>query len=338
MTAEYGVESIRRELKKTIVDYVETEYFGKTDELRTRVDKELREDGVLFQEPYFEATPSYPIAEDGIKRCAIPDKAKKSLLAMAESHRGVFSSPYAHQIDALEAFWNGNDVLVSTGTGSGKTECFMWPMISKLSTEACGRPQFGMYTGRTPYPGSKRNCDRGAAYSATLIRDIVELGEEDRKKLADSGRLPEKANLESYAERLKTNKDPWSEDDAELLTRFEMQQHVPDVLVTNYSMLQYMLIRRPENNIWKATSDWLKAQPSEKLLVIIDEAHMYKGAAGGEVALLLRRLAFKLGVGTDRFQFILTSASIPDDDASTNLYVPAMAFLPATVKLRLERA
>ena len=61
----------------------------------------------------------------------------------------------------------------------------------------------------------------------------------------------------------------------------------------------------------------MKAQPSEKLLVIIDEAHMYKGAAGGEVALLLRRLAFKLGVGTDRFQFILTSASIPDDDAST---------------------
>ena len=293
MTAEYGVESIRRELKKTIVDYVETEYFGKTDELRARVDKELREDGVLFQEPYFEATPSYSIAEDGIRRCAIPDKAKKSLLAMAESHRGVFSSPYAHQIDALEAFWNGNDVLVSTGTGSGKTECFMWPMISKLSTEACGcpswkdravrtlilypmnalvadqvarlrkilggasddlmaafapgapkarRPQFGMYTGRTPYPGSKRNCDRDAAYSATLIRDIVELGEEDRKKLADSGRLPEKANLESYAERLKTNKDPWSEDDAELLTRFEMQQHVPDVLVTNYSMLQYMLI------------------------------------------------------------------------------------------------
>ena len=57
MTAEYGVESIRRELKKTIVDYVETEYFGKTDELRARVDKELREDGVLFQEPYFEATP-----------------------------------------------------------------------------------------------------------------------------------------------------------------------------------------------------------------------------------------------------------------------------------------
>lgn len=368
MTAEYGVESIRRELKKTIVDYVETEYFGKTDELRARVDKELRKDGVLFQEPYFEATPSYSIAEDGIKSCAIPDKAKKSLLAMAESHRGVFSSPYAHQIDALEAFWNGNDVLVSTGTGSGKTECFMWPMISKLSTEACGcpswkdravrtlilypmnalvadqvarlrkilggasddlmaafapgaskarRPQFGMYTGRTPYPGSKRNRDRDAAYSATLIRDIIELSEEDRKKLADSGRLPEKANLESYAERLKTNKDPWSEDDAELLTRFEMQQHVPDVLVTNYSMLQYMLIRRPENNIWKATSDWLKAQPSEKLLVIIDEAHMYKGAAGGEVALLLRRLAFKLGVGTNRFQFILTSASIPDDDAST---------------------
>ena len=89
------------------------------------------------------------------------------------------------------------------------------------------------------------------------------------------------------------------------------------ILVTNYSMLQYMLIRSVENDIWSGTSKWLNENPSEKLLVIIDEAHMYKGAAGGEVALLLRRLMHKIGIEPERVQFILTSASIPEDDSST---------------------
>lgn len=82
-------------------------------------------------------------------------------------------------------------------------------------------------------------------------------------------------------------------------------------------MLQYMLIRSVENDIWSGTSKWLNENPSEKLLVIIDEAHMYKGAAGGEVALLLRRLMHKIGIEPERVQFILTSASIPEDDSST---------------------
>ena len=369
MSVENGVESIRRELKKTIVNYVETEYFGKTDELRDRVDDELRRDGTLFQEPYFEATPAYAVAQDGLCGCDIPTPAKNCLLAMASAGRGVFSSPYRHQVDALESFWRGGDALVSTGTGSGKTECFMWPMISKLSMEAmtspeawdhravrvlimypmnalvsdqvgrlrrilggrcddllaawapgresARRPQFGMYTGRTPYPGDKRSSARDKEYAETLNRDILGASFDDQNKLAASGRCPEKADLADYIAKLRMGKDPWSEEDAELLTRFEMQQHVPDILVTNYSMLQYMLIRRPEKQIWSATSAWLRSWPNEKLLIVIDEAHMYKGAAGGEVALLLRRLAFKLGVSMDRFQFILTSASIPEEDGST---------------------
>lgn len=369
MSIENGVESIKRELKKTIVDYVETEYFGKTDELRNRIDAELRKDGTLFQEPYFEATPAYSVAVDGLRDSKIPFTAKRCLLSMADAGRGVFSSPYRHQIDALESYWDGKDVLVSTGTGSGKTECFMWPMISKMSEEAASspsawegravralvmypmnalvadqvgrlrqilgggqddfldawapgccdvrRPQFGMYTGRTPYPGDERSSMRDKEYAETLGRDILCASADDLRKLVESGRCPEKHNLNEYISRLSKGADPWSEEDAELLTRFEMQQHVPDVLVTNYSMLQYMLIRRPEKRIWEATSAWLRSRPEEKLLIVIDEAHMYKGAAGGEVALLLRRLAFKLGVGMDRLQFILTSASIPEDDSST---------------------
>lgn len=369
MAENQGVESVKRELKKTIVDYVETEYFGKTTLLRARCDDELRNSNALFQEPYFEATPAYEVAEDGIEKSAIPQGAKEFLGAMADEGRGVFKAPYAHQIDALEAFWNGEDVLVSTGTGSGKTECFMWPLVSKLAEEAINnrqswqeravralilypmnalvsdqlgrlrrilggspdefakawsasaprgrRPQFGMYTGRTPYPGDKQVNRRDNQYAATIARDLIDIESADKEKLRQHGKYPEKNDMESFVAAIQRHEDGWSPDDAELLTRFEMHGHVPDILITNYSMLQYMLIRSVESRMWEKTAKWLRENPREKLLLIVDEAHMYKGAAGGEVAFLLRRLMNKLGVGPDRIQFILTSASIPEDNAST---------------------
>lgn len=75
MANNKGVESIKRELQKTIVDYVETEYFGKTPLLRKRCDDELRFSSTLFQEPYFEATPSYEVSKGGA--CVLRDSAKR---------------------------------------------------------------------------------------------------------------------------------------------------------------------------------------------------------------------------------------------------------------------
>lgn len=369
MSDVQGVEMVRAELKKTIVDYIETEYFGKTPELRARCDQELRHTNALFQEPYYEAAPSYEQSLEGIGSACIPSGARSFLEAMATEGRGVYQKPYTHQITALEAFWRGNDVLVSTGTGSGKTECFMWPMLSGLAQEAATspeswgnravralvlypmnalvsdqlsrlrkmiggtpesfnrvwlkdsprgrRPQFGMYTGRTPYPGERQISSRDAKYVQTLECDLLGASPEDKEKLRRYGKYPEKNNLKTFAESVRSGQCGWSEDDAEMLLRFEMQKHAPDILVTNYSMLQYMLIRSVERDIWTATAKWLEENPEKRLLVVLDEAHVYKGAAGGEVALLIRRLMHKLGVSRERIQFILTSASIPDDDSST---------------------
>ncbi len=345
MNESRGVESIKRELKKTIVDYIETEYFGKTPLLRQRCDSELRFGNALFQEPYFEATPSYEIAEGGLASSDIPEEAKSFLVNMAAAMRGVFRCPYSHQINALESYWRKKDILVSTGTGSGKTECFMWPLVAKLAVEAKTsqkswqqrairalvlypmnalvsdqlgrlrkilggdredfevvwrgmgrRPQFGMYTGRTPYPGDKQIERRDNEYARTIECDLIDIGEADKAKLVEHGRYPAKSDLSEFVAQIRRHKNGWSSDDAELLTRFEMQAHAPDILVTNYSMLQYMLIRSVEDDMWSVTATWLKENPSEKMLVIIDEAHMYKGAAGGEVALLLRRLMHKIGI------------------------------------------
>ena len=75
-------------------------------------------------------------------------------------------------------------------------------------------------------------------------------------------------------------------------------------------------MRPLEEKIWSDTKSWLDSNSKNKLLFVIDEAHMYKGSAGGEVALLIRRLFYKLGIQRDRVQFILTTASMPDSSES----------------------
>ena len=69
-------------------------------------------------------------------------------------------------------------------------------------------------------------------------------------------------------------------------------------------------LRPREKKIWEATKKWLNEDKNNKLLFVIDEAHMYRGSSGGEVALLIRRMFHKLGIERDRVQFILTTASM----------------------------
>ena len=102
--------------------------------------------------------------------------------------------------------------------------------------------------------------------------------------------------------------------DPELFTRHEVHSAAPDVLVTNYSMLEYMLMRPLERPVFDQTRDWLRDNPDERLLLVLDEAHLYRGASGAEVALLLRRLRSRLEVPAERFQVICTSASFEDPE------------------------
>ena len=89
---------------------------------------------------------------------------------------------------------------------------------------------------------------------------------------------------------------------------------IPDVMVTNYSMLEYMLMRPLEHIFWEETGAWLNEdieddnEAPRKLLLIIDEAHLYQGAMGTEFSQLLNRLLSVMKVSRDKLQFIITSA------------------------------
>lgn len=360
---EYSIENTHEALKQRLIEYVETAYFGKNDELRELCKDELENQGVMWKEPYIEANPAYTIKENGISdNRVIPHEIRGILLKMIEHKMGVYKSPYVHQIQALEGFYNNHDLFVATGTGSGKTECFMWPMVTKLINEAKSssaswsqrgirammlypmnalvsdqigrlrrmigtpefysmfteytgktrRPQFGMYTGRTPYAGEMKR-DQDKALAETLNTNLIYRDDETVQQLKKMGKYPAKNNLESFIDALIDGKHITDNRDAEMITRFEMQNKTPDILITNYSMLEYMLMRQEEQKIWEDTQKWLNQSEENKLLFIIDEAHMYRGASGGEVALLIRRFIHKLGVKREKLQFILTSASIPQN-------------------------
>ena len=138
---KYGVKSTYDAIRNRLLDYINTEYLGKNDALRIACEKELQKAGMVFQEPYIEANPAYFEVEDGLRHAALDQDVKKVLLIMAELNLGVFKNPYRHQIESLEAFYQGRDLFVATGTGSGKTECFMWPMVSKLVLEQMHSPR-----------------------------------------------------------------------------------------------------------------------------------------------------------------------------------------------------
>ena len=122
-------------------------------------------------------------------------------------------------------------------------------------------------------------------------------------------------------------------DDVELLTRSEVQASPPDLLVTNYSMLEYMLMRPIERAIFDKTRDWLEKNPKERFLIVLDEAHLYRGAAGAEVGLLLRRLRDRLNIRRERFQVICATASFKDHNYAPQFGaqlagVPPETFVP----------
>ena len=165
--------------------------------------------------------------------------------------------------------------------------------------------RFGMYISRTPYPGpatAPKNND-----VKKWIDRFFDQYAKHRTRLEQEGKWPSK-DLTAFRQSPTTT----APSDAELLTRQEMQAHAPDVLVTNYSMLEYMLLRPVDAPIFDQTEAWLAKDDRNQLIVVLDEAHMYQGAQGTEVALLLRRLVSRLRVTRGKVRFILTSASLAE--------------------------
>lgn len=362
------------ELHTRHADYIQSTYHLRHPRLIRERLRLLGEVRGITTEPWLEASPGYKQTRT-LHDLAIPKDLKDLLVTYAKENLGAYEKPYDHQANALEAFFrDGKDLVVSTGTGSGKTEIFIYSILGQLLAErtrggntsqrairalilypmnalvsdqlarlrrfigakearehlrtAFGRTvQFGMYTSRTPYPGRfdpKKNNQR----VSPLVRYFLRLREtrpELYAELQAKGRIPAK-DLVAFDKGKTTARFRTHEFDSELFTRQEMHDPdnkvdgkgyggPPDILITNYSMLEYMLLRPIERPLFDETKKWLE-DPKNQLTIVIDEAHLYRGAQGAEISMLLRRLRQRLGVDRSQIRVILTSASLGKNASS----------------------
>lgn len=351
---QYSISTTIQALTGILRQYLESQYHIWDESLVAERRSLLETEGIIAQQPYLEATPFYQRA-DSYDAIDIPESVRSLLKACSRiPDTGVYPKPFTHQAHALSAYLTRDrNLIVATGTGSGKTECFLMPIlgalhmeslerglaakqvgcralllypmnalvndqvarlrrlfgserVARLLAESRGRNvRFGMYTSRTPYPG-RRDGKRDAEILRTRVANLFKgLSAESRAELEKLGMWPAKDML-----RFERASFASSPEDRELYSRHEMQAEAPDLLVTNYSMLEYMLLRPIEAPIFDRTAKWLAHDERNSVCIVLDEAHMYRGAGGAEVALLLRRLQARLDPKPGQIRFILTSASL----------------------------
>ena len=230
---------------------------------------------------------------------------------------GLISYPtmWKHQQQVFEAVKKGNHVLVATGTGSGKTEAFLYPIVDDLLRQ---RDQ-GISSGLTAiliYPMNALANDQldrlrdmlgGTGITFGLWVGTTPDKEQDVSvdRFAGSGR-------EAYlAERQKRLDEAQSEDRAvrplappeECCSEENIRLRKPRFLLTNYRQLEVLTTRLPDVGLF--------ADAPLKYLVF-DEAHTYSGATGAEVACLIRRVRALAGKKPDDIICIGTSATFAD--------------------------
>ncbi len=161
---------------------------------------------------------------------------------------------------------------------------------------------FGRYTGWTPIAGRPDSTSK----EANLRDELRRLAE-----LADAVRG---TSAERFFQRM---------DGGEMWSRWDMQDAPPDVLITNYSMLNIMLMRDVESPIFDSTRRWLEADPNHVFQLVVDELHSYRGTPGTEVGYILRVLFARLGLHPNhpQLRIFASSASLGEDEERAQDYL-----------------
>ena len=362
--------------------YVESAFPLRDPDLRRERQALLGRPGVLAQPPLVEPVTQYE--GSGLTLPAAAQQLPGALADVAQLAAPLLPGPatlYAHQWQALQASAvHGRDLVITTGTGSGKTEAFLLPLLAQLAQESArwapaltpapdrawwrsgpnrptdptrsqwghmtrpgavralilyplnalvedqlrrlravlndpdvvqwldrarggNRVTFGRYTGLTPVPGPQGGA-RGRRNTARLREHLLDL-DRQMKSLVGAEVAPD---LRHHFQ------DP---EGGEAWSRWDMQAVPPDLLITNYSMLNILLMRAVESPIFEATRDWLAASPEHVFHLVVDELHAYRGTPGTEVSFIVRLLLSRLGLTPDsqQLRIVATTASLEDGPA-----------------------
>lgn len=232
--------------------YLRTEFRARDPKLRDALEKELDAAGFLAQEPFFQAHRPFKSGRTW------KDLGLDPKLANVMEKRSGSKTAFLHQSDAIGHLLSAaaTPTVVTTGTGSGKSECFLLPVIQNAIEDATRFKRSGL--------------------TATLVYPMNALANDQEERI--NAYLEESGH--TYVKIARYDRSTKEE------ARQRLREDPPHILLTNYVMLEYLLVR-------PADRDGIFANHRCRYFVL-DEVHSYRGSLGSNIALLVRRLAAHL--------------------------------------------
>lgn len=270
-------DSIRRFLRATFP--MTTPGFRRGDG-RTMLDDLLAEPGALFRGPYLSL--------------GLPFRRTEAGEELPFQHLALPFHPYRHQLRAFQRLCGASpqSTLVATGTGSGKTECFALPILDHCA----GRTEQGVKA-IIIYPMNALATDQARRFA----RDIH-----------DQQGLKGKVSVGLYVgDREQTPRKVMTRDGV-ITCKETLREHPPDILLTNYKMLDFLMLRPRDQRLWRHN------EPGRLRYLVVDELHTFDGAQGTDLACLVRRLRDRLAPG-EGLACVGTSATLGGDSARQDL-------------------
>jgi len=279
--------------------YIKTTFFIKNRAFRDLFEKELTPEN-FSKGPYLDFIGSFKHRET-LRELIDSGILNKGFLKLFKNQPSRLNMQlYLHQQKAIhKAVREDNDLVISTGTGSGKTESFLYPIFNHLLEEKVNGTLCPGVRALLIYPMNALANDQ-IKRLRTLLKDYPDItfgaytGETEYKK-------------DDAEEAFKSLNENQPILDNEILSRDEMKESPPNILITNYAMLEYLMLR-PADNIF-FNGQYAKYWK----YVVLDEAHTYNGATGIEVSMLLRRLKHLLE-DNQKIRFFLTSATLGTEE------------------------
>lgn len=289
---------------------------------------DLAEQGVLSQTlvHVMDTAPVNPCKraqdeEDGIERVEYDENITED----EDSRWPADRAPYTHQLEAWKILGQAEpqSAVVTAGTGSGKSECFMVPMLNDMARqvdehdEALVGVQAILLYPLNALINSQR--DRLIGWTRGFegkVRFALYNGETP----PDSGGERTQAQT-SWRGKAKPE---------EVRDRMSIRNSPPPILVTNATMLEYMLVRPKDRPIIEKSQGTLR-------WIILDEAHTLIGSAAAETSLLLRRTMYAFGVEPKDVRFVATSATIGDQSKQQETDEKLKVFLSDLAGVSIEQ-
>lgn len=293
-------------IKASFIDYITTSFRLADPKYASMLKEELLKEGYIAKGPYLDITGSY---QTGASLDTLIANGQASALfpqlepiAEADRELKIHRPLYSHQEQALRRASAGKNLVVTTGTGSGKTECFLIPTIDALLKEIeVGTLDSGVRA-IVIYPMNALANDQMKRMRALLKHyPQITFG-------LYNGNTKHKQSDAQKEYRITNGRNSVPLDN-ELISREMMQENPPHILITNYSMLEYMMLRPKDDKVFAG---------AKLRYIVLDEAHIYKGTTGMETSMLMRRLCARIS-NRGHVQFILTSATLGDTDANDTI-------------------